>query len=105
VAGVGGRRGAVELTLAWAELSGRMESRAKVVKRILELGLLVTINSDDPGLMRGSLVGHLMGRVQQAVGLTRADVLTLAENSFRSACLLPDEKGAYLASVRFFSGK
>ncbi len=55
--------------------------------------------------MRGLLVGDLMWRVHQAVGLTRAEVLTLAENSFLSAWLLPNEKDAYLASVRDFSGK
>jgi adenosine deaminase len=92
-------------TLMQAEIPGRMEFRAKAVKRMLELGLLVTINSDDPGLMRGLLVGDLMWRVHQAVGLTRAEVLTLAENSFRSAWLPPTEKDAYLASVRDFAGK
>ena len=92
-------------TLMQAEIPGRMEFRAKAVKRMLELGLLVTINSDDPGLMRGLLVGDLMWRVHQAVGLTRAEVLTLAENSFRSAWLPPNEKDAYLASVRDFAGK
>ena len=55
--------------------------------------------------MRGLLVGDLMWRVHQAVGLTRAEVLTLAENSFRSAWLPPNEKDAYLASVRDFAGK
>ena len=87
-------------TLMQADIPGRMEFRSQAIKRMLDLGLLVTVNSDDPGLMRGLLVGDLMVRVQQAVGLTRAEVTTLVENSFRIAWLPELERKNYLAAVR-----
>ncbi len=87
-------------TLMEADIPGRLEFRAKAVKRMLELRLLVTINSDDPGLMRGLLVGDLMLGVHRTVGLTKAEIVTLAENSFRIAWLPEADRAVYLAAVR-----
>ncbi len=87
-------------TLLYAEIPGRLAFRARAIKQMLDLGLLVTINSDDPGMMRSLLVGDLFWIVHEAVGLTRAEIVTLAANSFEIAWLPPEEKRAYLAAVQ-----
>jgi adenosine deaminase len=69
-------------TLLYTEIPGRLEFRAKAIKRMLDLGLLVTVNSDDPGIMRGLYVSDLMAKVQVAAQLSRDDVVALARNSF-----------------------
>jgi adenosine deaminase len=69
-------------TLLYTEIPGRLEFRAKAIKRMLDLGLLATVNSDDPGIMRSLYVSDLMVKVQAAAQLSRDEVVTLARNSF-----------------------
>lgn len=69
-------------TLLYTEIPGRLELRSKAIKRMLDLGLLVTVNSDDPGIMRGLYVADLMEKAQAAAHLSRDEVVTLSRNSF-----------------------
>lgn len=86
-------------TLYYREIPGRMERRAGAVRDLLAAGLLVSVNSDDPGLKRSLYVADLMERVAQTVGLSRADLVQLARNSFESAWLEPAVKARYLAML------
>ncbi len=56
------------------------------LKRMLQLGLKATCNSDDPAYF-GGYVGDNYVKTAQAVGLTRDDVITLAKNSFTGSFL------------------
>ena len=56
------------------------------MKRMLDLGLKATCNSDDPAYF-GGYVGDNYVRTAQAVGLTRDDIVTLAKNSFTGSFL------------------
>ena len=71
---------------------------AHPLRRMLEEGLRVTVNSDDPAYF-GGYVNDNYRRVADALGLTAEDVVTLARNSF-AASFLPDaRKREYDAEV------
>jgi adenosine deaminase len=86
-------------TLLYTDIPGRFEGRARAIERMLDLGLLVCVNSDDPGIMRGLLVGDLIWRMHEATGLSKQQVAQLASNSFRIAWLPERERDARLAEV------
>ena len=54
------------------------------LKRMLDLGLLVTVNSDDPAYFGGYINANFV-QVGEALDLTRTELATLAENSFLAA--------------------
>lgn len=69
--------------------------------RMLEAGLLVTVNSDDPAYFGGYVEENLAG-VRAALGLTDEQVRTLAGNSFKAAFLQSQEREGHLAAVEGF---
>lgn len=71
---------------------------AHPIKRMLDLGLRATINSDDPAYFGGYL-GQNWIETAEAVGLTRDELATLARNSFIGSFLGPDEIDARLAEI------
>ncbi|ATL65069.1 adenosine deaminase [Nocardia terpenica] len=68
------------------------------LRRMLELGLLATVNSDDPAYFGGYVHENFDG-VRDALGLTAAELRTLARNSFEAAFLDDDARARYLAEV------
>jgi adenosine deaminase len=68
------------------------------VQALLQRGLLVTINSDDPAYFGGYAADNLSA-VADAFDLPPETVLELARNSFRAAFLEESVKDAYLAEV------
>jgi adenine deaminase len=66
------------------------------LKRLLDAGLVVTVNSDDPAYFGGYLLQNYVA-AQQALGLSLADLAQLARNSI-TASLLPPERKAELAA-------
>ena len=71
---------------------------AHPLKRMLDLGLKPTVNSDDPAYF-GGYVGANFEAVVQGVGLTRAEVGVLAANSFTGSFLSEAEVAGHLAAV------
>ncbi len=65
---------------------------------LLQRGLLVTINSDDPAYFGGYVADNLSA-VAATFDLGRADVVQLARNSFRAAFLDDPVRDGYLAEV------
>ena len=74
------------------------------LKRMLAAGLLVTVNSDDPSYF-GGYVNENFVAVQEALGLTRAEIATLARNSFLASFLPEQQKAAALSAFDAFSAK
>jgi adenine deaminase len=72
------------------------------MKRMLELGLRATCNSDDPAYFGGYLADNYV-HTAAAVGLTRDDIVTLAKNSFTGSFLDPASIAAHLARVEAFA--
>jgi adenosine deaminase len=72
--------------------------KAHPLKRMLDLGLRATVNSDDPAYF-GGYVGANWSRTAEALSLARADLVTLARNSFLGSFLPDDEKARHLADI------
>ncbi len=64
------------------------------LKQLLDAGLVVTVNSDDPAYFDGYLLANYLA-VERALGLSRDDLAQLARNSI-TASLLPDARKAEL---------
>ncbi|QDV19799.1 Adenine deaminase [Gimesia panareensis] len=68
------------------------------LKRMLEAGLLVTVNSDDPPYF-GGYVNENFTAVQQALNLSHNELIQLARNSFTASFLSDSEKQKLLAEL------
>lgn len=68
------------------------------LKRMLDLGLRATVNSDDPAYFGGYVMDNFRA-VIDALDLTRDDIRTLAQNSFKGSFLSEGEKRAQLAAI------
>lgn len=64
------------------------------LKTLLEQGLCVTVNSDDPAYFGGYLTENYLA-VQRALNLSVAQVIQLARNSFEASFLPPDTMQAF----------
>ena len=72
--------------------------RAHPLKRMLDLGLFVTVNSDDPAYF-GGYVNENYIAVAEALRLSRAELVQLARNSFEASLLDAEVKSALIAEV------
>ena len=68
------------------------------LRRMLEAGLLATVNSDDPAYFGGYVEENFEG-VEAALELTEDQLRTLARNSFEAAFLDEETRAGYLAEV------
>ncbi|MDG2523443.1 adenosine deaminase [Caulobacter segnis] len=68
------------------------------MKRMLDLGLKATVNSDDPAYFGGYLNDNWTA-VAAATRLTREDLITLAKNSFTGSFLAESEVDKRLAEI------
>jgi adenosine deaminase len=71
------------------------------LKQMLDLGLRVTVNSDDPAYF-GGYVEENFAAVQQALQLSKEEIYRLAKNSFAAAFLDAKEKSAHLQHLQRF---
>ena len=68
------------------------------LKDLLDRGVRVTINSDDPAYFGGYVLDNYVA-IAEALDLSREDLITLARNSIEAAFLSVDEKDALLADL------
>jgi adenine deaminase len=71
---------------------------AHPLRRMLEAGLHVTVNSDDPSYFGGYVNDNLV-RCQAALGLERAQLVALARNSFTGSFLPGEARERALAAL------
>jgi len=69
------------------------------LKRLLERGLCVTVNSDDPAYFGGYVAENYLA-VYRALRLSKTDVAQLASNSIEGSFLPAVDKGAWLQKIR-----
>jgi adenosine deaminase len=74
------------------------------LKRLLERGLKVTVNSDDPAYFGGYVADNYRA-VQRALELGRAQIATLARNSLDASFLPPTIRKAWTAKVDAFAAR
>jgi adenosine deaminase len=72
--------------------------RKSPVKKQLDEGLLVTVNSDDPAYF-GGYIGKNYEEISVALDLGSDDLIQLARNSFTGSFLSESEKAAHLAEI------
>jgi adenosine deaminase len=68
------------------------------LKRLLEAGLRVTVNSDDPAYFGGYVLENYLA-VERALGLTRAQLASLARNSIEGSFLDTQAKRRWIAAI------
>ena len=61
------------------------------IKKMLDQGICVTINSDDPAYFGGYMNENFIA-AHEGVGLSRSDLVKICENSINAAFLDPDRK-------------
>jgi adenine deaminase len=71
---------------------------AHPLKMMIDAGLAATVNSDDPSYF-GGYVGANYQAVADALDLSKADLVTLARNSFTGSFLGAEEKAKHLAAI------
>ena len=76
--------------------------KAKQIAKMLDLGLKVTVNSDDPAYFPGYMNENLIA-TQQAVNLSREQMLQLAINAIEGSWLSQDERAPYLAELNAYA--
>jgi adenosine deaminase len=76
---------------------------AHPIDRMLAAGLKVTVNSDDPAYFGGYILDNYRA-VAQARGLSRADMVQLARNSFTGSFLPPEDVVRHLAAIEAVAG-
>ena len=72
--------------------------RRHPLRPLMERGVPVTINSDDPAYF-GGYVNENYVALQEALSLSRADLAAIARTSFTASFLEPADKDAYAAQV------
>ena len=94
---------AMEMTLTVCPLSnlklcvvGDMTSHP--LKRMLDLGLKATVNSDDPAYFGGYLAANYRA-VSAALGLEAGDIVSLAKNSFTGSFLDEERVAGHLQEI------
>lgn len=71
------------------------------LKKMLNLGLKVTVNSDDPAYFGGQVNRNYI-EIQKALNLTKSDLYNLAKNSFQYSLLNEAKKQAYLNELEVY---
>ena len=74
------------------------DMKAHPLKRMLELGLMATVNSDDPAYFGGYVNDNYVAAAE-ALDLSREDLVLLARNSFEASLLEPSAKAALTAEL------
>lgn len=76
--------------------------KAREIKTMLDQAVRVTINSDDPAYFPGYMNENLIA-VQEAVSLTRGEVVQLARNAFSISWVAVEDRDRYLAALEAYA--
>ena len=71
------------------------------LKKLLDRGLCITINSDDPAYFGGYLTENFQAS-QERLALTKLELYQLAKNSFEASFLSPTEKEKFYQELDYF---
>ncbi len=71
------------------------------LKKMMDMGLKVTVNSDDPAYFGGQVNQNYI-EIQEALNLTKADLYQLARNSFAYSLLDDEVKTKYLEELEIY---
>ena len=74
------------------------EMKSKEIKYLLDKGVKIMINSDDPAYF-GGYVAENMCALADKYDFSKEDIIKLAKNSFEISWISPEEKAAYIKSI------
>jgi len=74
------------------------------LKKLLDLGVCVTVNSDDPAYL-GGYIAENFEAAQTELNLSRDDIHRLARNSFQASFLSPEERRGFIQELDEFIGR
>jgi len=80
------------------ELKVVRDLKAHPLLKMMEKGLLVTINSDDPAYF-GGYMNENFWAVTEALDLNKEQIATLAKNGFKASWLMETEKEFWIKSI------
>ncbi len=72
------------------------------LKKMMSLGIIVTINSDDPSYFGGYINENYLA-VAESLNLNQEDIIELSKNSFVASFLSEEQKSFYLELVNKYS--
>ena len=75
-----------------------------MLKSLMDEGVMVTINSDDPAYF-GGYIGDNYYEIWKALNLSYEEILRLAKNSFNATFLSEEKKKLYLEMVNEYESK
>jgi adenosine deaminase len=75
---------------------------AHPIRRLMNAGVVVTINSDDPAYF-GGYVNENYRAVAETFSLQRTELAQLAKNSFEASFLSAPEKQARIAEIEAYA--
>lgn len=78
--------------------------RQHPLKRMLDIGLRATCNSDDPAYFGGYIADNFV-RTAEAVNLTRNDIVQLARNSFTGSFLDSPSIERHVAAIDAYAAQ
>jgi len=77
-------------------------SKAKEIKRMLDLGIRATVHSDDPAYFRGYIAENFI-RTQEEADLGAKELVQLTRNAFESTWLPRTTKDRFLAELTAYA--
>ncbi|MBO0334147.1 adenosine deaminase [Sneathiella sp. CAU 1612] len=83
------------------KLAGVTDMRAHPIKKMLDLGLKATVNSDDPSYF-GGYVNENYDAIIESLSLTKAEILKLARNGFEASFCSEKEKQAMISRLEAY---
>ena len=78
------------------------DTKADQIRQMLDLGMRVTINSDDPAYFPGYMTENFIV-VQREADLSKSDLVRLCRNAFEAAWIDESERAAYLAALEAYT--
>ena len=78
--------------------------KAEEIRSLIDAGVRATINSDDPAYFPGYMNENLIA-VQEAVQLTRDEIVQLARNAFTVSWLPREDRDGYLETLAVYAAK
>jgi adenosine deaminase len=72
-------------------------------KAMLEAGLCVTVNTDDPGIMGGRYINDILIDLDRLVTLSKAEIVQLMRNAFNSIWVNEQERQDYLTALENYA--
>lgn len=72
------------------------------IRRMLELGLCATINSDDPAYFGGYMTENYLA-LEKHLKLTKDEIVTLTKNAFEASFISSEKKQVFLEEVDQFA--